>query len=283
MQQQMNKAERPFRKSKRHADYELLTQLKDFRLHASDNRRVIESFFISLGTPVALSCYLLYKYEEYEQLVTKDVKPDQYIDPYAFRDDFAAISFLRKSASLPTNIDKQAVAYSAFTKAEQQCKESNQRIKAYLTTGQISPLCEAVISTAIRKIDRILGTYDIDEVLDLCSWGPGVTQSVKGSDTSASRKFDQELEITLDAYDLFGPVLKCAFPNIWGARHVRFKRGNVIITVPKNAKTDRTIAVEPGLNSWFQLGTGKVIRRAKVLSFLEPMRFAQGRWTRVAV
>jgi hypothetical protein len=37
--------------------------------------------------------------------------------------------------------------------------------------------------------------------------------------------------------------------------------GNKVITVPKNSKTDRTIAVEPGLNLWFQKGIGTMIRR----------------------
>jgi len=36
--------------------------------------------------------------------------------------------------------------------------------------------------------------------------------------------------------------------------------GNKVVTVPKNAKTDRTIAIEPGLNTWIQLGIGRQIR-----------------------
>jgi hypothetical protein len=36
--------------------------------------------------------------------------------------------------------------------------------------------------------------------------------------------------------------------------------GNRVTFVPKNAKTDRAIAVEPTVNIWFQLGIGRVIR-----------------------
>jgi hypothetical protein len=38
-------------------------------------------------------------------------------------------------------------------------------------------------------------------------------------------------------------------------------RGSEIVTVPKNAKTDRTIAIEPDLNMYIQKGIGQVIKR----------------------
>jgi hypothetical protein len=37
--------------------------------------------------------------------------------------------------------------------------------------------------------------------------------------------------------------------------------GNRFTTVPKNAKTDRGICIEPSLNIWYQLGVGAVLRR----------------------
>ncbi|UUW21394.1 MAG: RNA replicase beta chain [Sanya fiers-like virus 45] len=234
---------------------------KQFRLHPSDNRKVFETFFASLDTPISLSCYLMYKYEEYEQLVTKEIDPRTYTDVDLFRRDFAAISFLRKHGFLKTSIDKRGTAIAAFTKAELACKASNLRIRDYLTKGEIYPSGELYLNSMIRKIERILGHFDIDEVLEMCNWGPGVTQSVKGSDVSSTRKFEVERGITRDAYFLLGPILKRAYP-LWNAwNQVEFSVGNQIITVPKNAKTDRTIAIEPGLNTWIQLGLGKSIRR----------------------
>lgn len=240
---------------------ETLKEFRSFRLHPAVNRKVIEDFFISLGTPIALSCYLLYKYEEYDQLVQKDIDPRSYNDVDRFRNDFAAISFLRKHGGLPTSIDRKEVALLGFVKAEETCKVSNQRIRDYLSSGKIYPDGERVLTTLVRKIERVLGTFDIDEVLQSCSWGPGVSQLIKGNDTSGARKFDVECEITRDAYYLFGETMKLAFP-LWKAwDKVKFSAGNHIITVPKNAKTDRTIAIEPGLNIWVQLGIGKVLRR----------------------
>lgn len=240
---------------------ELVALAQRFRLHPAENSRVIERLYSSINTPIALSCYLLYKHGEFDQLVNKEIHPDQYNDPLRFRDDFAAVSLLRKNGSLKTTIDRKEVALAGFKAAEVRCKESNDRIKTYLRTGQIYPGGEYQLNAVIRKIDRILGSFDIDKVVDNCCWGPGVSHLVKGTDTSGARKFDVERGITQDAYRLFGPVMEKAFPQ-WDAwTKPEFAVGNHIITVPKNAKTDRTIAIEPGLNTWIQLGIGKSIRR----------------------
>lgn len=244
----------------RRTSRDVLAKANSFSLHPSDNQKVILDFYASLDTPVSLACALLYKYGEYDQLVAKEINPFHYNDPVVFRDDFASISFLRKHETLKTSYDKKGEAISAFKKAELTCKSTNERIKSYLQTGQINPACEWILHMTIRKIDRILGSFDIDEVLDFCGWGPGVTTLVKGSDTSGSHKFDRETAITRDLYDLVADVAKLAYPN-WEALHnVTFETGNTVITVPKNAKIDRTIAIEPGLNSWFQKGLGSFIR-----------------------
>lgn len=232
-----------------------------YRLHASDNRGAIEHFYISLNTPVALSCLMLYRAGEYDQLVSKEVHPSQYLDGEAFRDDFAAISFLRKNSSLQTTFDRRAVALEAFKEAENQCKVVNGRLKNPVSSEFLKPEDVAVLHALPRKIDKILGSFDIDRVLDMSSWGPGSTLSINGSGVSSSHKFDLECDITRDAYDLFGPVMKAAYP-LWENLHKpQFQVGNKIVTVPKNAKTDRTIAIEPGLNTWIQLGIGRAVRR----------------------
>jgi hypothetical protein len=239
----------------------ILNLLKNFELHASDYRRSIETFFECLDTPVSLSCYLLYKSGEFAQLVNKDISPANYSDSESFKRDYAAISFLRKHPGLKTGVDLRKVAISSFEDCEVACGQANARIRRYLLGNKTDCPNEWLLSAVIRKIGRILGDINIDNVIDSCGWGPGVTLSVKGDDTSGARKFDIDREITKDAYSLFGPVFSKAYPS-WGAfLDPQFVMGNKIITVRKNAKTDRTIAVEPGLNSWIQKGFGKVIRR----------------------
>ena len=59
------------------------------------------------------------------------------------------------------------------------------------------------------------------------------------------------------------PLLKavqgCELPR-WFNKPWQLVPGNLITTVPKNGKTDRTIAIEPGLNSYVQKGIGNKIR-----------------------
>jgi len=40
-----------------------------------------------------------------------------------------------------------------------------------------------------------------------------------------------------------------------------FQTGNKVVTVPKNAMTNRVIAIEPGINLWFQKSVGEMIGR----------------------
>jgi hypothetical protein len=67
--------------------------------------------------------------------------------------------------------------------------------------------------------------------------------------------------MTNEAYDLFHSVMVAAYPTWEKLKTVTSVPGNKIVTVPKNAKTDRTIAIEPGLNSWIQLGIGRLVRK----------------------
>jgi hypothetical protein len=239
----------------------ILQQIAKYRLHTSDESRLIEKFFIALDTPISLSCYMLYRAGEFDQLVSKDLNPHDYVCPYQLRDDFAAVQFLRKNETLKTSFQLRDTALLAFKQAEVKCKESNQRLKDLFSGRLTNVSSETVLLRMARKIELILGDFDVDMFLDLCSFGPGVTLAVKGDDTSNSRKFDVDCDITADAYDLFGEVLIKAYPLWENLKQPHFKTGNTIITVPKNAKTDRTIAIEPGLNSWIQLGIGKLIRK----------------------
>lgn len=239
----------------------ILRNIREYRLPSSDNRQIIEDFFITLDTPVSLSCYMLYKYHEYEQLVKKDLDPLCYNDPESFRNDYASVSFLRKHASLKTGIDTKKEALQTFWSCEEKCRVTNQDIRLSLLGRKKLDLDEYTLSRIIRKIDLILGDFDIDYVLDNGRWGPGSTLSVTGDNTSAPAKFDIDCDITRDAYYLYGSCLEKAYPLWDSLSKPRFVTGNKIITVPKNAKTDRTIAIEPGINSWIQLGIGSLIRK----------------------
>jgi hypothetical protein len=245
----------------------LAKRLKDaprFRPSSTALDAVIKEFYQSLDTPVSLSCFLLYENKEFDQLVKKEIDPRQYNDKFQFRDDFTAISFLRKSEFVKTSINKKEVALSTFIKAEESCRETNSRFRNLA----LDPLFRGpnvwLLNATTRKIAMILGEIDFDRLLDDGSFGPGASTLISGRDTSAVRKFREERQITASLYQLVKDILPLAYP-LWfrdgklGA--LEFREFSKVITVPKNAKTDRTIAVEPGLNLWFQKGIGLAIRR----------------------
>jgi len=242
-------------------------QWRTFRLSDPCFTDHVEQYFIALDCPLSLSCLLLFRHGEWRQLVEKDVNPSDFNDAAQFRDAFAAISFLRKYPDFQTGIDKTAVALDQFAKCELSCRQVNAMIKS--SSWGNKPHDAWLLNATKRKIEKILHStneasqgFDIDFVLDKCSWGPGSTLSIKGDDTSASIKFQFEKNLTRDLYCLYGGVIEKAYPG-WIPGMLdgcSFVPGNQIVTVPKNAKTERTIAIEPGINSFVQSGIGRLIR-----------------------
>jgi len=120
-------------------------------------------------------------------------------------------------------------------------------------------------NAVIRKIDTILGDYESSEFFSLPDWGPGASTLIKRRDASAAVKFQKETGITRDLYSLVPTELMEKMYPLW-TQHLKeqgeyphFQVGNKVITVPKDAKTNRVIAVEPGINLWFQKALGDMI------------------------
>jgi hypothetical protein len=80
----------------------------------------------------------LYRYKEFDQLVEKEVDPLNYIDGPRFRDDFAAVSFLRKNSSLQTSFNKKAAALDTFNQAEEICKDVNERLRNQASRDELT-------------------------------------------------------------------------------------------------------------------------------------------------
>lgn len=235
-----------------------------FKVRKSLFKDSIESFYEALDTPVSLSCYLLYKYGENDQLVKKALNPRLYIDAETLKLDFAAVSFLRKSKVLATSFDKRKLAIDGFVASENHCREMNLRFDDLALEPLYNGSNVYLLHAMTRKIATILGTYDPSEFFDNGAWGPGTTISIKGSNTSAARKFRYEKQITRKLYTLVSGSLQHEYPNWFlderAVTDLNINNCSEILTVPKNAAIDRTILVEPGLNTWFQKSVGNSIR-----------------------
>lgn len=135
-------------------------------------------------------------------------------------------------------------------------------------TGDVEPpqqhLDAAVFQLARKHISRVLGAFPgWDQVLQYADFGPGATtrlsrrfghRSNKWAGSPHATPFLQSpLEVVFDRLPLLRSRLE--------GPGVEIHPGNKLDWVPKNYKTDRTIAIEPDWNMFLQKGLGGLIRR----------------------
>lgn len=238
------------------------------RVAASVTDIAIFNFLSALDSPRSLAVWILYSNKEHQQLVDLKVDPSNYEDSWKFRDDYQATEFLSKSDFLKLEISKKDAALTKFFEFEELCNRTNSRFKFLHSDPLYRDSNVWLLDATRRKIEEVLGDFSPEEFVEDANWGPGVTTKLKGSHVSAVNKFHSENGITQQLYSFCKPWFHMAYPH-W-ADHLRVnnnsemfihEKGNVIVTVPKNSKTDRVIAVEPGINLWFQKGIGSMIRK----------------------
>jgi len=225
----------------------------------------------AVDSPVSLGLWLRFKHGEHEQLANISIRPEWYCTAWSFHRDYICGEFLSKYKGLNTGLDTKAVALQKFATAESSCKEANIRIRESKLRG-FSPRVEAVIFTAQRKIASLLGEYN-SSWLDMCKWGPGATFSLKGMEANLENKIREDpLSITAAALPYFRRVISDDYAWLRSrgidadgpcciVRGLSVTKGCRVTTVSKNAKTDRTIAIEPTANQFLQGGVGNFFRR----------------------
>jgi len=220
------------------------------------------NFLSGLDTPRALTVWLMYESGEHAQLVALDCDPLSYIDGFRFRDDYAATLLLRKADFLKTGIDLRQVAMKKFMESELKCQETNQRFRNLGSDPLYQGQTASVLFDASRKISFVLGRISSEELVDCSNWGPGATASLRDVDTSRPNKFWKDSGTTPQLLGFVTPWFAKAFP-LWsqGINYFEVIRGNVILFVPKDSRSHRTIAKEVGINSFLQKGCGTMIRR----------------------
>lgn len=230
--------------------------LRRFRLDSSVTDGVIFRYFRSLDCPRSLALWLMYKHGEHDQLSQLDINPLDYCDSQKFRDSYLATAFLSKSKFLKIKVDRKEAAMDKFWQSESKCLETNLK---WNSRREFSPSDWHAISCVANKIFSILGpSPNIESWLDKSSWGPGASLSVKRRDASSFKKFRDERGITADASVIL-PFMRLAYPLLEDKVYC-IETGDRVVVVPKNAKIDRVILIQPGWNLWFQKGMGKLIR-----------------------
>lgn len=179
---------------------------------------------------------------------------------------FLQKTIFKKLRSSEKDQSLSAKAQAIFLKTEEACALTNLKIRS-CRRNQNDYARSSILYIATRKIQQILGPFSINRMLDLGRFGPGSTYGCRGFDVSSAKKFsltDVTLEFQQHArgllaeYPLWSRSLCDADDNVCPT--LTPVKGGRYSTVPKDAKIDRSIIVEPTINSWFQQGIGRMIR-----------------------
>ncbi len=192
-------------------------------------------------------------------------RPLEWGDDRAFAISYLFSEILSKYDDGRPSPEKEATTWQRFEAAERSCFEVNQRLAVHGLSGRH----QSVILRAREQLARLLGDFSWDDCEPYMGWGPGASTRLPRRKSDAAYKFSGKPETTA-GNAILGYVAICRVPS-WkrdlskdgeeGLELLHQVPGNRIITVPKNYKTDRTIAIEPCMNMYVQKGIGGVIRR----------------------
>lgn len=218
-----------------------------------------------------LSLWIMLKYGEYEQYLSYDCNPNNFLSSREFYKVYQCAKLFSKYPYLKTGIDTKRVAVVEFIRCEAKCRSINRAVFDHGFRKLFkSPDEWQVIHLATRKIARILGP--IPRLDDLTfHFGPG--QNVGLAKTTnvysklmSSRTVTKGLLAFLQDNPVIHPAWDCAsdeeVPSVpyYSLSTYKTVPGSKLAFVPKNAKTDRPICIEPLYNSFIQTGLGSYMR-----------------------
>jgi hypothetical protein len=150
-----------------------------------------------------------------------------------------------------------------FESSENRCREINEK---FCFVGlNFSFLERSILERARSEIKRILRVFSWDAAMPFLSHGPGATFGSKRDRGHPWYKFgDKQPTVTGECLALTHafieacPLIRKEWEN--NAVDPKVVRGSKVTTVPKDARSDRVIAIEPQLNMFFQKGIGGLMR-----------------------
>ncbi len=179
--------------------------------------------------------------------------------------DYFAWNILRKFPF--KGLDRKKAALAAYQEGEQVCAETNKRFNRWYDTLSGAQVND--IHWLREKIRSALGPFCWNRAAADFAFGPGATTRLKNAQGDVYYKFRGIPETTRQNFDLAAAAIQ-VIPTWWSSlsqeeailsyRPLRVVAGSKVTTVPKDAKTDRTIAIEPDMNMYVQKGIGSMIR-----------------------
>lgn len=184
-----------------------------------------------------------------------------------------AIAFFEKLEPLGAmlDVDREQAAIAKFLDSERVCAETNELFSAY-RRGKLcfTPTFEHILHAAKWKIDKVLGTAPDFRSLRP-KLGPGASTTVTRRKACPAEKLGQKLSCSTN-FAPFLPLFMVGHPHLMHhhAEHSVEGEDDVwrlefleepgkLTFVEKDAKSFRSIVIEPVLSSMYQLAIGDVI------------------------
>jgi len=238
------------------------------RLTADPLPELVQKMCELAASPRSLAVWLLFKHAEFGQLVNLSCKATDYEPRYhrnSFAMDYACVNLLSKFQDFELGVDRTAVAFQKWEASEVRCSQVNQ-IFRNRWVGQGSPFphsVEEVLHLARQKLRSVLGPVDYDYIRSHCKFGPGADLDTRRDNTAAYHKFANNGACTPGILPLYDDIFSNEESDYRGEypHAARLVDASRLSFVPKNAKTDRAICVEPRWNSYLQSGVGRLLEK----------------------
>lgn len=223
---------------------------------------VVLEYFQDLGTSFSLKCAILWRHGEFEALLRCSARVEDYDSPADYFCAAAAIAFVKKLPGILDNDDaRRSAAVTKWFEGESSCYRTNQRLTPFLYNLERDDRIDAHLSGVRAVVRELIGPCP--PALLSGRHGPGATFTDRGVATSVPHKMSSDPTLTSDAIWFLPQFLGTAWGRfVASERELSFVRGNRFTTVPKTSLIDRSIAIEPSINVFYQLAIGSALRRS---------------------
>lgn len=194
--------------------------------------------------------------------------PDQGLDVEKFRDQYLLKEVVRKYPGFDLGIDTRAAAVASFLEDEAVNAETNDRLNRLPTSDEVR--ARQLMFAAGRKAVSVLGRFPWDRFLKALRFGPGSTTRLARKDASVYGKLTGTPTVSRRALPLAREIMSM-LPG-WAYRNnltdtieeadlaLRLCEYDLLRSVTKNAKTDRTIGIPNDMQILMQLAVGYCFR-----------------------
>lgn len=228
-------------------------------------QKVVLTIMEGLDSPRSLSVAILMRHGEWDQIMRMTCDPHLYIEAAQYYKDACATDLLRKLECEIDGIDPEAAAVEKWWLAERKCFDTNRQLNEIFDFGTLNgvPVRSGIIeffSDVKKNLVWLLGDSPPSSFDG--AFGPGATLSDGARTCSVLHKMSSRPTLTSSALYYLVPWTgtKWAAANAARGEDLSFVSGNKFFTVPKTALVRRSCAKEPSLNSYYQLGLGRVMR-----------------------